>query len=395
MSKFNKQIIPLSEPNIKGKGWKLLKECLDTDWVSSAGKFVDKFENEICKYSKAKYAVACVNGTSGLFIALKILWIQGNDEVIVPALTFIAPANAVRYLNAEPVFMDCDNYMNLDPDKLSEFCKKECRMTKNGLKNKRSGRIIKAVIPVHVFGNPCDMDGIMNVARKYRLKVIEDATESIGAYYTANKYKGKLTGAIGDFGVYSFNGNKIITSGGGGMVITNDKTSAVRARYIINQAKDDPVRYIHNEVGYNLRLSNLQAALGLVQLGELEHFIKIKKRNFKLYSNELKGLKGIELLDTPAGTMPNFWFYSLIIEKKEYGRDKEELMRILTLKNIQTRPIWYPNHLQRPYVNNQAYKIEKTLWYWERVLNIPCSTSLKEAQVKYVASIIRESQKMG
>ena len=177
-------MIPLSVPHLSGDEWHLIKQCLDSNWVSSSGRFVEDFENAICKYTNAHYAVACVNGTSGLFIALKLSGVGLNDEVIVPTLTFIAPVNSVRYLGAEPVFMDCDDYLNLDADKLSEFCDKECRVTREGLKNKTSGRIIKAILPVHVFGNPCAMERIIKIARKYRLKVVEDATESLGAYYT-------------------------------------------------------------------------------------------------------------------------------------------------------------------------------------------------------------------
>lgn len=382
-------MIPLSIPNISGKEWSYLKHCLDTNWVSSSGRFVKEFEKAICNYSKAKYAVACVNGTCGLFIALKLSKVKADNEVIVPTLTFIAPVNAVKYLGAEPVFMDCDDYMNLDVDKLSEFCNKECRLTKEGLKNKISGRIIKAIIPVHIFGNPCDMEQIMKIVGKYKLKVVEDATESLGAYYVGGAYKNKFTGTIGDFGVYSFNGNKIITTGGGGMIITNNRNLAKKARYLTEQAKDDSVRCIHNEVGYNFRLSNLQAALGLAQLERLREFIRTKKRNYQLYKKELNGVDGIEIMGYPDGTQPNYWFYSLLMDKNRYGMDKDGLMSALAKHKIEARPLWYLNHLQRPYRNNQAYRIEKAIWFWKRVLNIPCSTNLREEEVRMVTQAIR------
>lgn len=386
-------MIPLSVPNLTGKEWIYIKKCLDTNWVSSAGKFVEDFENAICRYSKAKYAVACINGTSALFIALKLSGVDAGDEVFVPALTFIAPVNTVRYLGAEPVFMDCDDFMNLDHNKLKEFCKRECKITKDGLRNRRSGRIIKAVIPVHVFGNPCNMEEIMKVAKEYRLKVIEDATESLGAYYTEGIYKNRFTGTIGDFGVYSFNGNKIITTGSGGMIITNKKELARKAKYLTNQAKDDPVRSIHNEVGYNFRLTNLQAALGLAQLEKINNFIKVKKRNYKLYKERLEGVRGVEVMGTPEGTNPNYWFYTLVINKEEYGMDRERLMTKLERNNVQTRPIWSLNHLQRPYRRNQAYKIERALWFWRRVLNLPCSTNLTESEINRVATAIKKFKK--
>lgn len=385
----DKEAIQLSVPNIGGNAWKYVKDCLDTAWVSSAGKYVDVLEKKICGYVGAKHAVAVSNGTVGLYIGLKLSGVGPGDEVLVPTLTFIAPVNAIRYLGAEPVFMDCDDYMNLDPVKLREFCAGECRLTKAGLKNKRSGRIVKAVLPVHIFGNPCAMWEIMGVAARYRLKVIEDATESLGSRYTSGVCKNKFTGTIGHFGVFSFNGNKIITTGGGGMIVTDDARLAEKARYLTNQAKDDPVRYIHNEVGYNFRLTNLQAALGLAQLEQLPEFIRVKENNYKLYRRLLAPVKGLEILGIPEGTAPNYWFYSLLVEKKEFGMDREKLMACLAKKNIQSRPIWYLNHLQRPYRKNQAYKIEKALWFWKRVLNLPCSTGLREKHVNYVASVIR------
>lgn len=382
-------MIPLSVPNLNGRELQYLKKCIDTNWVSSAGSFVKDFEDAICSYTKSKYAVACVNGTAGLHIALNLSGVGKNDEVIVPTLTFIAPVNAVKYLGAEPVFMDCDDYMNIDPVKLREFCLKECKITKAGLKNKSTGRIVKAVIPVHIFGNPCDMQEIMRISRYYGLKVIEDATESLGSYYTSGVYRNKFTGTIGDIGVFSFNGNKIITTGGGGMIVTGNKAIAKKARYLIEQAKDDSVNYIHNEIGYNFRLTNLQAALGLAQLEQLEKFIRMKKHNYELYCKLFRPVKGIRMLAAPDGTSPNYWFYSLLVDKKEYGMDREKLMNCLTKRKIQVRPIWYLNHLQRPYRMNQAYKVEKAPGFWKRVLNLPCSTSLQEKQINQIASVIR------
>ena len=384
------RFIPLSEPNITGNAWKYVKECLDTGWVSSAGAYVEKFEKALCAFTGAKYAVAVVNGTAGLQIALKLSGVEAGDEVLVPTLTFIAPVNAVRYLGAEPVFMDCDSFMNLDPVKLGEFLVTSCRLTSKGLINKRSGRIVKAILPVHIFGNPCDMAAIMKLACKYRLKVIEDATESLGSYYTAGKYKGKHTGVIGDFGVYSFNGNKIVTTGSGGMLVAADKKMAEKARYLTTQAKDDSVRYVHNEIGYNFRLTNIQAALGVSQLEQLPAFIKRKKENYDFYKKALAGIKGLELLGVPEGTSPNYWFYSLLIDKAAFGLDREGLMAVLSKAGIQTRPVWRLNHLQKPYKNSQAYKISRACWFVERVLNLPCSSGLTRGQVTRVIGVIKK-----
>jgi len=384
-----KIMIPLSVPSLKGRELENVKKCIDTNWVSSAGKFVQKFEEAICKYNKAKFAIACVNGTSGLHIALNLCGVGINNEVIVPTLTFIAPVNAIKYVGAEPVFMDCDDYMNIDCIKLREFCAKECSITKSGLKNKKTGRIVKAVMPVHIFGNPCDMKEIMKIARKYHFKVIEDATESLGSYYKKGAYENRFTGTIADLGVYSFNGNKIITTGGGGMIVTNNKLLAEKARYLTNQAKDDAVKYIHNQIGYNYRLTNLQSAIGLAQLEQLRGFIKTKKKNYSLYKNLLSKVEGLKILDIPKGTSPNYWFYSLVVEEKQFGMNRNEVMNCLEAQGIQTRPIWYLNHLQRPYRKNQAYKIEKALWFWKRVLNLPCSTNLQIKQIKYITSVIQ------
>ncbi len=381
--------IPLSIPVIKGNEWKYLKECLDTGWVSSGGSFIGGFEKAICRYVKAVHAVACLNGTLGLFLALKQAGVRHNEEAIVPDITFIAPVNAVRYLGAEPVFMDCDDYLNMDPLKLEEFCRRECKITKSGLKNKKSGRIIKAIVAVHVFGNPCDLEKIMRVAKRYGLKVVEDAAESLGSYYTEGRYKDRFTATIGDFGVYSFNGNKIITSGGGGMIVTNNEKAAQKIRYLINQAKDDPVRYIHNEIGYNFRLTNIQAALGLAQLENLKKYIRIKKRNYGLYKNGLKAVAGINLLGIPKGTSPNYWFYSITVDEKTYGLDKYGLLRRLHKAGIEARPLWYPSHLQKPYLKNRAYKIERSMWFWKRTLNIPCSVNLTEKEINRVLAVIK------
>lgn len=381
--------IPLSVPCIIGNAWKYVKECLDTGWVSSAGGYVEKFESALCSYTGAKYAVAVVNGTSGLHIALRLSGVGPGDEVIVPALTFIAPVNAVRYLGGEPVFMDCDEYMNMDPVKLEEFLENACKKTSKGIINKKTGRRVKAVLPVHVFGNPCDMEGIMRSAGAHGLKVIEDATESLGSYYTAGKYNGAHTGTIGDFGVYSFNGNKIVTTGSGGMLVTADKKIAEKAKYLTTQAKNDAVRYIHNEVGYNFRLTNIQAALGVAQLEQLPDFIRRKKANYSLYKKALAGVRGLELLAVPEGTSPNYWFYSLLIDKGVFGLDREGLMTALDRAGIQTRPVWHLNHLQKPYRHGQAFKIDRAGWFVERVLNLPCSSGLTKTQVARVVSSIK------
>ena len=252
--------IPLSVPYLNGNEWDYIKECLDTNWVSSAGKFVDRFEGELAEYVGSDYAVATVNGTAAIHIALKLLGVDEGDKVLVPALTFIASVNPINYCNAEPVFLDSERETyNIDPEKMENVIKDLIAKVDKP----------KALIVVHLYGHPADMDPILEICKKYDIKIIEDATESLGS-----EYKGKRTGSIGDIGCFSFNGNKLITTGGGGMLVTDNKEYAEKARYLTTQAKDDPKQFIHNEVGYNYRLTNIQAAMGVAQLEQIDNFIE-------------------------------------------------------------------------------------------------------------------------
>lgn len=284
-----KGVIPLCVPEISGNEWKYVKECLDTNWVSSAGSFVDRFEQELAAYVGTEYAIATCNGTAALHVALLVAGVQPDDEVLVSALTFISPANAIRYVGAWPVFMDAEpNYWQMDPEKVVSFLAKECQRRNDTLYNKTTGRRVKAILPVHILGHPVNMDPILEVARKYDLVVIEDATESLGA-----KYKGRMVGHLGDIACFSFNGNKIITAAAGGMIVTDKKEWAQKAKYLTTQAKDDPVEYIHNEIGYNYRLTNIQAAIGCAQLEQLDEYIAKKSGTAATYDAALEGVPGI------------------------------------------------------------------------------------------------------
>ena len=395
-------IIPLSVPFINGNEWKYIKECLDTEWVSTAGKYVNLFEQKIAKYTGAKYAIACVNGTAALQVALQIVGVKPQDEVIVPTLTFIAPVNCVRYVGAKPVFMDCDDYYNLDVDKIIQFLERETEQKKdvtlNGVEeslhcyNKNTGCRISAIIPVHIFGNACDLEKLITVCKRRNIKIIEDATESLGTYYTKGKYKGRYTGIISDIGCYSFNGNKIITTGGGGMIVTDNKAYAEKARYLTTQAKDDDVRYIHNEIGYNFRMTNIQAAFGVAQLEQLPEFMKIKANNFELYKKQINKIEGLHLAESPDYANNNHWMYPLQIDEDIYGKEKEKLMKYLSENKIQTRPVWYLNHLQKPYKNCQNYKVEKAIELWKNTLNLPCSVNLTKIQLDNVCKILNQKK---
>ncbi|MBU1065822.1 LegC family aminotransferase, partial [bacterium] len=313
------EFIPLSVPSLQGNEWQYIKECLDTEWVSTAGKYVDKFENSICDLTQAKYAVACVNGTAALHIALKIIGVTSDDEVIVPTLTFISPINAVKYVNASPIFMDCDEYYTIDCEKTIEFILTETEFKNGASYNKYSGKRIPAIIIVHVFGNAVNVFELLSICRERNIRVVEDSAESIGSYYIQEPLLNKYTGTIGDIGCYSFNGNKIITCGGGGMIVTNDEEYGRKARYLTTQAKDDEVRYIHHEVGYNYRLTNIQAALGVAQLEQLQKYITIKKTNYLLYKNQIDNIEGLSLAEVPQFANSNYWLYCLRIDQEEYG----------------------------------------------------------------------------
>ena len=383
--------IGLSIPNLNKKEiLKNLEECLESGWVSTGGRFIPEFEEKVIKYLKVKNAAGVQSGTAGLHMALQVLGVNRDEEVIAPTLTFIAAVNPITYLGANPVFIDCDDSLCMDPIKLEKFCSEECDFIDGLLINKKTKRKIRVLVIVHVFGNMADMEKIIDIAKKYNLKVLEDATEALGTYYTEGRYKGKFAGTMGDIGVLSFNANKIITTGGGGMVVGDNYDLVEKVRFLSSQAKKDPLYFIHDEIGYNYRMLNLQAALGTSQIDELESFIETKTKNYYLYREELNKIEGLQLLTFRKGIRPNYWFYSLVVDKKKYGLNKDELLKKLVSENIQTRPIWGLIHQQKPYQKCQAYQIEKALWYYEKVLNIPCSSNLTEEEVDIVLKKIKE-----
>ncbi len=383
-----KKFIPLSVPNLKGNELKYVVDAVEKEWVSTGGAYINEFEDSIAKYLNIESAVACQSGTAGIHLSLILSGVDAGDEVIVPTLTFIAAVNPVRYIGAEPIFMDCDDSLTMDANKLKMFCEEECEFIGGKLINKLNRKHIKAIIVVHVFGNSVNIDRIMDIAQKYNLKVIEDATEALGTKFISGKYIGKYAGTIGDFGVYSFNGNKIITTGGGGMMVSNHPELLAKGKYLSTQAKDDELYYIHDEIGYNYRMTNLQAALGVAQLEQLDKFIEIKKKNYDLYNNGLKNTKGLTMLDFNKNIQPNYWFYSLLINNDIYPLKVKEIIPYLKEKNIQVRPIWNLIHTQKPYRESRAYKIDRANYYLENVINIPCSSNLTEEEVNYVINVL-------
>lgn len=371
-------MIPLSIPNFDGNEKKYVMEAIETAWVSTAGKQIEQFENQVAEYVGAAGAVACQSGTAGLHLAMLSLGIERDDIVLVPTLTFVAAVNPVKYIGATPIFMDCDEYLTIDPHKVETFCQEECEILQGTLVHKKSKKKIKAIVVVHVFGNMANMELLMEIANKYHLLVIEDATEALGTYYTGGVYAGKYAGTIGDIGVYSFNGNKIITTGGGGMIVSNNLTLLDESKHLSTQAKADTLYFDHDEIGYNYRMTNLQAALGLAQLEQIEKFVQIKKNNYELY-NSLE----IPLLPFRKNIRSNYWFYAYQTD------DRDGLIRYLHDKGIQSRPIWKLIHTLKPYENDFVYQIERANTYYKRIINIPCSSNLTESDVVYVVECIK------
>ena len=376
------KFIPLSVPNIRGNEIKYVTEALEAEWVSTGGAMIDKFESDIAQYVHSVGAVACQSGTAGLHLAMYYLGVGRGNLIIVPTLTFIAAVNPVRYLGAEPVFMDCDDSLCIDPVKLNEYLENECDYIAGNVYDRESGKQIKAIIAVHIFGNMADMETIMAIAERYNLPVIEDATEALGSYYISGKYKGKYAGTIGTIGVYSFNGNKIITTGGGGMMVSQSQDILNKLRYYSTQAKDDAVNFIHHEIGFNYRMTNIQAAMGIAQLEKLDEFIKTKTLHYNYYKQEIDRMNGLELLAYSSQIRSNYWFYAMVLDDSLYHKD--EMMEYYTQHSIQTRPIWGLISEQKPYVDFKAYKIEKAKYYFDRIVNIPCSTNLTMDDVERV-----------
>lgn len=376
-------VIPLSEPVISGNEWKYIKECLDSTWVSSVGSYVTRFEKMVSDYVGTKHAVAVVNGTSAIHISLLASSVCPEDEVIVPALTFIAPVNAVKYCNAHPVFMDCDDEtLGMDVQKVVEFISRECRQKKDGRTyNMKTGRRISAILPVHIFGHPVDMNALLGISRNYNFEVIEDATESLGS-----EYRGRKTGSFGKAGCFSFNGNKIITTGGGGMVVSNNKKLADRVRHLTTQANRKTFEYYHDEIGYNYRLTNLQAAMGVAQMERLGEFVEIKRGNAALYRGLLSQVEEVEMLWEKSWARSNFWLCTIKVPQ----RHKSRLMKFLLSKGAMIRPVWELINTLPMYRACQSYSIEKAVEAHGSCINLPSGVGIKQAEIEFIAENIKK-----
>lgn len=372
-------LIPLCEPFLPGRELEYVTDCVNSTWISSNGEHVVRLEKALAEYIGVKYAVACNSGTSALHVSLLLSGVLADDEVLVPTVTFIAPVNAVRYVNAFPVFIDCDEYLNIDVQAVRRFLEEECTVREETTINNTTGRRVSAIVPVHVFGTAADMDAILDIARDYHLVVVEDASESLGSLY-----KGRQCGGLAPIGCLSFNGNKIVTSGGGGAILTNDEPVAKQARYLTTQAKEDGIEYVHHSIGYNYRMNNVLAALGLAQLETIEERLANKRANFALYE---QALGRDRLIQQPSWSESNRWFYGYLCDD---ASAKERLLQDCIASNIQVRPLWYPNHLQKPYREMQSYQITRARDFYERLVNLPCSVNLTKDQVEAVVAVVKK-----
>ena len=378
-------VIPNAVPCLAGNEWAYLKECLDTNWVSSAGPFVERFEREIAAYTGVRHAIATVNGTAALHVALLVAGVRAGDEVLVPSLTFIATANAIRYCGAEPVFVDSDAVTwTVDPAKVEDFLRRECVVRNGEVIDRATGRRVSALLPVHLYGHPVDLDALEPIIRRWPMALVEDSAEALGALY-----KGRRVGARGAAGCLSFNGNKIITSGGGGMVLTDDDERATRARYLTTQARDPGPEWIHREVGFNYRLTNLHAALGVAQLEQLDAFVERKRATARAYSRALEALKGVTPLEEAPWAVSSYWMYSVLLDDS-WG-DVRALIRLGNADGIQLRPLWRPLHMQPAFAGCRADRIDVATRLYDRGVSLPCSVGItpqeREAVVAALAAM--------
>ena len=377
--------VPLSVPEIRGNEWAYVKECLDTGWVSSAGAFVERFEREMARVSGADHAVATASGTAALHVALAVAGVRPDDEVLVSALTFIAPANAIRYLGAWPVFIDAEPaHWQMDGRRVRDFLADGCVLRDGALRNRETGRRIAAILPVHILGHPVDLDPILDLAREHGLPVVEDATESLGA-----SCRGRPVGQLGDVACYSFNGNKLITTGGGGMLVTRHEAWARRARYLTTQAKDDVIEYVHHEVGYNYRLTNLQAAMGVAQLEGLADFLAAKRRIAERYTAALRDVPGLAPMREAEWARSAWWMYTVGVDEAVFGRDSRALMRALDARGIQTRPLWQPLHRSLAHAGSPVVSCPVADELNRVALSLPCSVGLPAADQERVIEALR------
>ena len=363
--------LALHEPLFVGNEKKYIEECIDSTFVSSVGKFVDRFEEDMAHFTGAKKAVVCVNGTNALHLALILAGVKENNEVITQPLTFIATANAISYCGAHPVFVDIDkDTLGLSPKALEAFLNQNTEQKTDGCYNKITNRKIAAIVPMHTFGHPCRIDEIAEICNQYRIELVEDAAESLGSYF-----KGQHTGTFGKIGVVSFNGNKIITTGGGGMLLFNDEKLAAKAKHLTTQAKvPHPWEFVHDEIGYNYRMPNINAAMGVAQLEQIELFLKAKRQLAEAYKNFFADKKGITYVIEPENTRSNYWLNAILLDNRN---ERDAFLEYTNKQGIMTRPVWELMNRLPMFQNAQCGDLSNAEWIADRLVNISSSVILK------------------
>jgi perosamine synthetase len=371
----------LSGPNMGGNELKYVTECIETGWVSSVGSYVDKFEQMSAAFAGTKYAVATSSGTTALHIALILMDVKQQDYVITPNITFIATLNSIKYTGANPILIDTHpGTWQMDLDLLEEFLTNETEQKADTCVYKKDGRRIPVIMPVHVLGNMCDMDRLLALAQQHNITVIEDSTEALGS-----TYKGKHAGSFGLMGTFSYNGNKIITTGGGGMIVTDSEALAKKAKHLTTQAKSDPFEYLHDEIGYNYRLVNVAAAMGVAQMEQLPGFLQRKKEIISFYKSELAGVGDISFQQVSEAVNPNWWLPTIMTEKQK------EVLNILNSNKMQSRPFWVPMNQLRMFKDDIYYNHnDRSNHVYQHCLSIPCSTNITNEQLAAVAGKIKE-----
>lgn len=362
---YNQDFVPLHEPTFNEKELEYVTDCVKTGWVSSVGAYVTRFEEDLAKMVGVKRAVAVVNGTAALHIALKVVGVQPNEEVLMPALTFIATANAISYAGAVPHFVDVsESTLGLDPLKLDSYLAKIAVKENGVLINKETGRVIRAVVPMHTFGHPVELDELITVCEKYNLTLVEDAAESLGSYY-----KGKHTGSFGKVNAMSFNGNKIATTGGGGAILTDDEALADYAKHLTTTAKvPHKWEYVHDEIGYNYRMPNINAALGCAQLEKVNEFVESKRQLTTFYKKLVQELPGVHLFEEPRDTKSNYWLQTLLLDA---SIERDEVLAYLNDNGVMSRPIWQPMHYLEMYKDCPRGDLAVVENLNKRIVNVP------------------------
>jgi len=387
--KNQKKIIPLSVPFFFGKEKSNVNRCIKSTFVSTFGNYLEEFTTKIKKITKSQYAVPMVNCTSALQIAIKLLNPKNNDEVMVPTITFVSSINSIIYNNCRPIFFGVDKNFLLDINLLIKFLNENTFQKKGYCYNKNTNNRILALMAVHAFGNSVDLNQkLLKILKAKNIKLIEDAAESLGSYYF-QKTKKIHTGLIGDLGCISFNGNKIITSGGGGMIVTNSKRFAEKALYLSTQAKDDAMNFVHNEVGYNFRMSNLHASIGCAQIGNLKKILSKKKKIFQIYLKEISQINGLKMIEPPANSISNHWMNVMVIDKHKYSLSKSKLIKKFKENKIEVRAVWHPNHLQKPFTKYEKYFANNNLDLIKNSLCLPGSYSLSTKDQSKIIKILK------